>query len=306
MEHVFVVNPAAGNGRAVDEIREKTADMGLENARIYVTRSKGDGTRFVREYCKTTADKVRFYACGGDGTLNEVVNGAAGNALASVCPYPCGSGNDFIKYYGTKEMFSDLPALVNGREVAADLMRVGDRYAVNVVNFGFDTSVCRTVEALRGNPLLKGKRAYAVGVIRAFFTAMRSGYRVRVDGEDISDGEILLCTVANGKYVGGSYKCAPRSDNTDGLLEVCLVKPVSRLKFIRLIGAYAEGKHLEIPELSDFVAYRRGKRVEVESEKDGVCIDGEITDGRRFEIDVVPAGVKIVVPDAALAPHENR
>jgi diacylglycerol kinase (ATP) len=122
---------------------------------------------------------------------------------------------------------------------------------------------------------------------------------MEVDGELINDGDILLCTVANGEYVGGSYRCAPRSRQDDGLAEICLVTPVSRLRFLRLMNAYKAGTHLDDPRFDPMVRYRRGKVIQVTG-KPGfiVSLDGEIAEGTSFRVEVVPGGLRFAAPGA--------
>ena len=131
MKHVFVINPAAGKENSYETI--KAALEALEthvDYELYVTQGVGDATTYIKNYCETYAEPVRFYACGGDGTLNEVVSGVVNYPNASLGCYPCGSGNDFVKYYGGKEHFLDVRALIEADEEYVDLMRVGDRYAL--------------------------------------------------------------------------------------------------------------------------------------------------------------------------------
>lgn len=298
MKHIFIVNPAAGPNDATEYVtgclNKLSADIDCE---IYRTKRRGDAAEFVKRTCEDRSNTYRFYACGGDGTLNEVVSGAVGFSNASVSVLPCGSGNDFIKYYGTVEDFGNIEELINGVGHNIDIMKVEDRYAVNMVNFGFDTTVVRTMEKIKRFKLFSGKRAYYAGIVTALINAMKTKCKVFVDGVKIGKEKILLCTVGNGKYIGGSFKCAPRSYNDDGLLEVCLVNPISRLKFIRLIKYYAKGTHLDEPKLKNIVDYRRGEVIEVEND-DGLyyCVDGEMVNAKRFRIEVLKRAVKFVVP----------
>ena len=126
---------------------------------------------------------------------------------------------------------------------------------------------------------------------------MRNDCTVWVDGERINNGKILLCTVSNGRYVGGSFCCAPRSHNDDGLLEVCLVKPISHFTFINLVKAYKEGKHLDDPRFAKHIAYRQGKSVRVKG-KPGFAytLDGEVIPAQEFTIEIVPQALRFVVP----------
>ena len=300
MRHVFIVNPSSGKVNAEESIRTAIAQAGIENAEIYLTKCGGDATRYIRDELgeQSKDEKIRVYACGGDGTINEAVNGAVGFENISVYPYPVGSGNDFVKYYGDAAKFLDLKNAETAVDVKADLMKTDAGYAVNVINFGFDTDVCRTMINVKKKAIIGGKRAYTTGVVHALFTAMKNKCTVWVDGEKLNEsGKMLLCTVACGHYVGGQFKCAPRSDNTDGLLDVCLVDPISRFKFVKLLPVYTEGGHLDDPRFADIMHYRRGKHVKIEAEEGfAYCLDGEIIECREFEIDVVEGGVNITVP----------
>ena len=301
MKHIFVHNPAAGKNStaAVDVLKEKMhAYDGQIDYEFYSTTSPGNASEYVRERCrKEPEEQLRFYACGGDGTANEVMNGVLGQSNASMTIYPCGSGNDYVKYYGGSERFLDLDALLNGTETPVDVMQVGDRFALNVTHFGFDTAVAKTMEKVRRKKIIGGKNAYTTGVVTALFTAMKNDCTVWVDGEQINDGKMLLCTVANGSHVGGAYRCAPHTVNDDGLLEVCLVRPVSRLTFLKLIGKYKEGTHLEDPRFQKLIAYRRGKSVKVSApEGFGFSLDGELVMQNEFTINVVHHAIRFAVP----------
>lgn len=301
MKHVFIINPASGAKCHENEIKNILADCGrLEQCEIHVTNTPKDATEFVDTWCKRHREAVRFYACGGDGTLNEVVAGVIGHPEASVACYPCGSGNDFVKYYGGKENFLDIPSLMDAEDTPIDAMRVGDHYSVNVTNFGFDTKVCLAMEKYRHSPIIGGKNAYTAGLVNTFFKGMRTNVKVSVDGEDISDGEILLCTVANCQYIGGSYRCAPYGSNHDGLLEVCLVKPLSRPKLLTLIGTYAKGDHLDDARFKDFIVYRRAKSLHIEGDADfSITVDGETFSSPTVDIEILPGAVRLALPKAA-------
>ena len=304
MKHIFVVNPAAGHVNAVPHVRAAVeplrADYDIE---IHETTGKGDATEFVKRTIAENPDiSMRFYACGGDGTLKEVANGAVGATNASVTCYPCGSGNDFVKYYGGVDNFRSLPALFEAEERAIDLLTDGVEYSINAGNFGFDYAVCETMEKVRRYPLLGGKRAYYAGIAKALFTGMKNRARVYADGELLTEDErFLLCTVANGTHIGSSYMCAPRSSNEDGLLELCYVKPLSAFKFLKLIGYYKRGEHLDNEALAPYVIYRRVRRIEVESSARGFGygLDGELHPSGKFTLEIAPAALRFAIPKSA-------
>lgn len=313
MKHIFVHNPIAGknSSKAFEALREHMKKYeGALDFSFYSTTSRGDATAFVKSCCEAEPETdFRFYACGGDGTANEVLHGVMGHDNASMTCYPCGSGNDFVKYYGGADRFLDVDALLNAEEHRIDVMRIGDRYSMNVVNFGFETEVVRNMEKNRQKKLFGGKRAYYLGIVKALCTSMKSECTVTVDGERINDGTMLLCNVANGSYIGGSFCCAPHSNNEDGLLEVCLARPMSRFKFLRMVGIYKEGRHLDDPRMRDIIVYRRGKSVHVTAPEGFSCtLDGEIVPMHDFTIENCPGALRFAVPaeQGAAAPSDTE
>ena len=300
MKYIFIVNPHAGETdneavirRAIESLPEK------DDCEIYVTKAPQDATVYVRDWCAAhPGEAVRFIACGGDGTINEVFSGAAQQENVSVSCYPCGSGNDFVKVFGGADKFKDIPALLRAETQPLDLLKVGDRWANNVVNFGFDTTVAITINAEREKTDHGNKNAYTKGVVKALLTAMKNDFTVTADGEVLNPaGKALLCTVANGQYVGGSFCCAPKAKTDDGMIDVCLVKPISRLRFVKILTPYTNGEHLDREDMKDIVVYRRCKKVEVDA-PDGFAysLDGEIIYESHFTVEIVPAALQLAVP----------
>ena len=300
MKYVFIINPKAGAEDLTSLIREAAA--ATEHAgscEIYVTKFPGDATAEVtRRLDAAPEEEFRFIACGGDGTLNEVISGAALRKNASVTVYPCGSGNDFVKAFGGAERFLDVPALLSAPAKPLDLLKVGNRWSDNVVNFGFDTTVAITINEERAKTGHGNKNAYTKGVVKALLTSMNNRFTVKADGETLNpDGRALLCTVANGKYVGGSFCCAPRAETDDGLIEVCLIKPISRLRFVKILKPYTNGEHLDREDMKDIVVYRRAKKVEVDApEGFAYSLDGEIVYEPHFTVEIVPGALLFAAP----------
>ena len=312
MKHIFIVNPAAGAADSCSEVIKRVTEntvLTKNDYLIHMTTSPGDATSFVAGYCdKHPDEKLRFYACGGDGTLNEVASALIGRSNTSLACYSAGSGNDYVKYYGGKNFFNNLEKLIKGNETPIDAMRVNDRFAINATHFGFDTYVAKKMTQIRRTPVIGGGNSYYTGVLCGLAAAMKTKCRVYADEELVNPGgELLLCTLANGKYVGGSFKCAPRSDNNDGLLELCLVHPVSRTTFISLIKGYTAGTHLDDPKFQKHLEYRRCKKVVIEFEKpDGISIDGEILDGDHFEVEILPSALNFVIPEGCVFRNDKE
>ncbi len=301
MKYVFILNPLAGVGANETRLRKAIDSLDeVDDCELYVTKHPQDATSYVKKWCeKHPGEIVRFIACGGDGTINEVFNGAVGHENVSVSCYPCGSGNDFVKVFGGAEKFLDVSALIHAPEKKIDLLRIGNRYSVNVVNFGFDTTVAIQVQKDRAKNGHGNKNSYTKGILVAIVNSMRNQFLVKADGEVLNpEGEGMFCTIANGQYVGGSFKCAPRAVVDDGLIEVCIFKTVSRLRIPFLIGAYIKGEHLDKESMKDIIIYRRAKEVEVDA-PDGFAysLDGEIIFQNHFKVEIDERALSLAVPD---------
>lgn len=306
----------AGSKNSVEDIRKKACSACEELARqnriceceFYTTKGKLDATDFVRNYIENTDEDVCFIACGGDGTVGEVAAGCIGHDNAYMSVYPCGSGNDYVRYYGGKKAFLDVSGIFEGSVRDVDIMKIGNRYSLNICNFGFDTAVVKTMEKVKRVPIVGGNNSYYTGILTALFTAMRNHCKVYADGELLnSDGRLLLCTLSNGSYVGGGFNCAPKSDNTDGLIEVCLAEPISVPKFISLLPYYEAGTHLDNEKFSTFMKYRRAKSVRLVSDRSiNVCIDGELIRATDVTVENIHKAIHFVVArDAIIAPAKN-
>ena len=296
MKHFFVINPVAGFENSFNKLSlalEKYKN--LYDITIHVTSSIKDATEYAKEVVNQNKDKeIRFYSCGGDGTLGEIVNGIAGFENASVTCYPCGSGNDFVKSVGGKERFLDLEGLFSAENKKIDLISVNGVYSLNVVNVGLEARVCKVANSLKG----KSKHPYTRGIINALFTGMNHNLKVVVDGEDINPKHhLLLASFSNGGYAGGKYNCAPKYVIDDGFMEVCLVKPVSVFTLLKLIKKYEKGLHLDDKRFDKILVYKRAKKVEISADKPfDVCVDGEIYTSDKFVLEVNPLKLNFAIP----------
>ena len=303
MKHVFVVNPCAGGRDSSGAIAAAIGRAGIE-AEIYCTKGPRDATRFVAEWLSVhPTDEVRFYACGGDGTLNEVATGVLdsgqGGRVEVGC-YPCGSGNDFVRCWPGAR-FADVENLCHGQSLPVDVLRVGlgegHRYAVNTLNFGFEAAVCRTMGMVRRHPLLGGRLAYTTGIVRSLMHERRHRCTVYIDGAIWYDASLLLLSMANGQWAGGGYHCAKSASTTDGLVDVTAVKPLSVLRFASLIKYYRNGELVERAKLRSIVRYDRGRRLTVDAHQPYyIAADGEVFDGQRFEIECLHGAMRFIIP----------
>ena len=289
MKHIFIINPQAGTHNAYEPtVNALKPFMGEFDIEVHKTGHQKDATEFIKDYLKNNPnEEVRFYSAGGDGTLNEVVNGVMGYPNASISVYPSGSGNDFVKSLSNPLSYLDFEKLLKAENKKIDVILLNNElYCINVCNFGFDAIAAQTANKVKAKG---GKNAYTKGVAKALFNGMKNYITVEVDGKVLNpSGKLLLANLANGAYYGGKYKCAPNYVLDDGLMEVCLVNPVSVPTFLKLVKKYSLGEHLTDKRFEKHIIYLRGKKVKMYSDKNFVVsIDGEIIEGKEFSVEIL-------------------
>lgn len=304
IKHLFIINPAAGKESSVEkltlEIKNTFSNISPEEHtyEIVTTKGKGDATEITRHAAETGED-VRIYACGGDGTLNEVVNGAALHTNVSVCVIPVGSGNDFVRSFDgiSKEAFLNIEACVNGKVIPCDLMRVGDKYSVNVISVGLDAVTGKRHGSFKRLPFVSGGAAYKLALGTSFITSMKTKIAFDVDGEPFDPGDeyVALAVFGNGRWYGGGFKAAPYAEIGDGLIDFVTVKRISRPVFLRYVGMYKRGEHIEgMP----YVRYKRCKKVSLFAEKPiTIQLDGEAFDIMNPTVELVPNALNLILPE---------
>ena len=295
MEHLFIINPAAGS---FDRTKEYTAAIheicSARNLdyRVEVSAAPGECARIAREAAQTGRE-VRIYACGGDGTLNEVVSGAAGFPNAAVTVYSGGSGNDFVKLFSEPKAFFDLERLLDAQEGEFDLIDCNGDLCLNICSVGLDARIGTDVASYKRIPLLSGFRAYAVSTLVNVIRGISEHYVIEVNGEVI-DGEQTLICACNGRFYGGGFNPVPTADPTDGILDVLVVTKVSRLKVAQVVGKYKQGRYAE---LSDLIRYLRTDRLTIRCDKpSAINLDGELRTSDTVDIRVSDKKVRFFYP----------
>ena len=302
MKNLVIFNGAAGEGTAIEKLVEIESAFKGTDYEVHLTTAPREAISFIRKYLdENKKEKVRVYACGGDGTVHECANGVVGYPNVELAVIAIGTGNDFVKYYGGQERFLDVKKIMESKAHPIDLTKIEGPtldeplYSINVINFGFDA----VVGAVGNKNKEKGKKdpydkAIPVAIMKARFNKIV----VTADGEQLNKKKMLLCTLAHGQYVGGKFKCAPHSVNDDGLIDVCLLRTRSLFSFLGILGPYTDGLHLDTPKYAKTIEYRRSKEVLIDAPKDvDICVDGEMIRGANFKATVVPGAVKFVIPE---------
>jgi YegS/Rv2252/BmrU family lipid kinase len=287
--NLLIVNPAAGKGRA-DRFLESFVNIlksaGLEY-RIVYTEYPGHAVQIVKE---SLSEKGLFiYSIGGDGTLNEVINGAV-NTEAVVINIPAGSGNDFIKSVSDlRDPVEIFEKSLSSQIKVIDTMKINGRFCVNIASAGLDAVVAYNTNSFKKLPLVSGSAAYLLGIFKSLIKFNFYNLEINIDGNDYSR-ELLLAAFANGRYYGGGIMAAPDALTDDGYIDICLVKKLSRLRILSLLSRYRKGTHKELPQ----VEFVQGKKITISSrEKMKINIDGEIFEDNTLNIEIIPMSLKM-------------
>ncbi len=307
MKHIFIINPIAGTGNAKETFLPKIMEQ-LDKQdfdyKVHVTTKRDDARRFVERLISFRKDEnevLRFYSCGGDGTLNEVLNGIGSSKNVQLACIPAGTGNDFIRNFGDAAQFRNIKTQMEGQTQKVDVMECildGKKktLGINLINMGLDCEATKNMDNLKKSPIFRGSAGYIVGAAKAFIQLVIFSYRVFVEGAKEFDGDITLLAVGNGTTYGGGFKAAPKAKVSDGLLDLCLVERINRRQFIKLIGPYRKGEHLA-KDKDQVIRYKQMRSVRIESDR-GIeaCVDGELIYAKTLEISVLPQAIEFVVP----------
>ncbi len=231
----------------------------------------------------------RLVVVGGDGSLNTALN-ALSEADIELGTIPTGSGNDFARTAGVK-FFEPERYLEPCNLRRIDLGKVNDRLFINIFGSGFDADTARRMQ-LSG---IKGDLGYLVAVLRTLGTFRSPTVTVQTDRERL-ELETMSISVGNGRYHGGMFTLTPDADLADGELDLCLVRKISKLRFISLIPSSFKGKHVEV---TDVVSMHRFRRMNLAfSGPVYYHVDGEVSSEpfKELQISVLPRALTFVVP----------
>lgn len=293
MTHCFVINPNAGycdNSELLkSEIRTVFRRM-EQNYEIYFTKGNNLDKEFLQKRCQEE-EKIRFYACGGDGTVHDIVNSIYGFDNASFAVIPCGTGNDYIKSIGGYTSLKEL--MMVGNETIVDLIDVNNILCMNIVSVGLDAQINANTMKYKKNPLFKGI-AYYLGVIESVLGKLGHSVEINIDDEGSFKTDILMLAVAKGHYYGKTFHAAPLSDIIDRQIDVCLIKKISLPKIVKLIPIYQKGKHVNNEKVADVISYQKSKKVTIKSDVSfPLNIDGELFQETKVEIKILPKAIRL-------------
>ena len=289
----FIYNPIAGKGKALrcrQALEPMLAASGAEY-RFHETRRPREGADIARGLTRGAGPEGSdIVAMGGDGTVNEVLNGLSDPANTRLGIIPCGSGNDFAAVMGIPGAPEDaLRLILRGEAKFTDYMECGGVRGINAIGTGIDVDILRRYNRMK---LLKGSAAYLASLVICLFSFKPKRFRELTDDGERAHSAFIACA-GNGRHIGGGIPICPEAVADDGLLDIVIVDDISPR---RIPGAFVKLMKRRVLELPT-TAFRRADRLRVVS--DGpmpIQIDGEIYEDLPFDVRLVSGVLRVYRP----------
>jgi diacylglycerol kinase (ATP) len=306
----IIANPAAGGGTArkkIPQIQRLIAESGLD-AELLVTERRGHGIELARQ--AATSGSPVVVSAGGDGTLNEVINGLmlarSATAAATAVQNPAlgvlciGRGNDFAGSVGLPaDLESGFQVLTHGKRRPVDIGRVygglfpEGRYFGNCVGVGFDAMTTIQVSRM---PRMGGFLSFLIAVLKTIFLYYK-GPKVTIEYDDQTlTLPTLLVSVMNGRRLGGGFWLAPTALPDDGLFDLCIAHEMGRIEIFLMIPHFLKGTQGSQPAIKTGQA----KHIVITAQTGSLPAqtDGEIlcVDGQRLEVELLPRELEVIFP----------
>ena len=284
----FIINPVSGNGKAAGiwkKLKLKLDPAGMDYS-SYETLYPGHASELTLQCISEGADII--VAVGGDGTAYEV----AQNLIGTGIPFgiiPAGTGNDFIKSLKLPADPSEiLDLIMRSDPTTVDAGSINGRVFINVCGIGFDVSVLE--HSLKAKKFFKGMIPYLWGVIKTIVHYCPADISLTIDGKHILSRKVLVCSVANGIYIGGGMAISPESVINDGMLDIVVIEDVSRLRMIGYLPGLLGGRILTFKDTTSY----KGTLVSISSASGlKLNVDGEIVPYDKADFRVIPGGLRV-------------
>ena len=315
MRYLFILNPAAGKQdctvQLIPQLQQAAVRAGIPVDAVATCKTEYAGhakalARAAAEEAAKAGEQLHIWTAGGDGTLVEALTGVQGFANAAVGCLPYGSGNDFLRTYGTRAEFTDLDAQLAGGEVTIDLLETSLGLSATICAAGLDAQVAYGIPKFRRIPLCGGEMSYLLSIVEQLCGHIGRRVTFTIDDEELTV-DCLMCAICNGRAYGGGFLAAPEADPADGWLDVMIVRRVGRLTIAKLLGMYKSGRHFVNGQLTEeakpYFLYRRARRVALRP-ADGrgpivATADGECTPCDAVEAVLRPLSGRILLPAPA-------
>lgn len=295
MRHVFIINPVAGKGKAKQTVLPLISNYFNNHKgsyKVYITQKKGEATEIAKSEA-IVGDEIYIFSCGGEGTTFEILNGIIGYPNVSLGVIPCGSANDFVKYFGDTNAFFNIEHQVKGTPFPVDIIKAGEYYALNQCSVGMDAVVAQNMNRFKNIKGISGAMAYNLSIVYTFFKKINLALEIKIDDKEARKSNCLFAVCANAPYYGGGYKSAPFALPGDGKLDYSIIETKSRIRVVSVLGLYRKGKHINL----NICKWGNCESMEINAGRTvPMNLDGEIFYVDNIKFEIIKKGVKFIVP----------
>ena len=296
MKHVFIVS-----SQIKERKRKRFYDSIhtiYKNQKYIIKETAYAGhAKDIAKQMTSNNEYIRLYACGGDGTLHQIINGIQDFSKTEVAVIPLGTGNDFIKSFLplSRSDFMNLYNYQHDNTTSCNLLEINGHYAINTASIGLDVKIAKNVEHFKSFSFLGSSTPYYLGLLYSMIHPLSSSYKLKINDQIIQD-DFVFIVCGNGKYYGGGYCPAPDAKVDDNQMDICLIKKVTRRKILTLSPKYKKGSHVKY---KDLVSTYQTDSLEILSPQKHITVnlDGELETIDSLHIHLADHNINIVLPD---------
>lgn len=303
MLHIFIINPFAGRKTFADDLRTKLASIEGLNYFVFNTRYAGYETELVKKIQHIfEGEKLRFYCCGGSGTMRNMLNGFDNLSEVEIAFFPCGLTNDFLKMFGEDaSRFGQIEELINGDIIDIDYIRTNHGVSLNTLSTGLDSNCLRKMDDFRILRFLGNDVPYSVATVYSIFVSKTEEYEIYLNGEQLN-GKFAEIFIGNGCIFGGSLYFAEHTCVNDGKAIYSIVGNKRGFGLLEVMLALTGKKYEKYPKIMscgecDSIKFRR-----TDGQPFSINQDGDIISGvTECEAKIIHKGLRFVVPKGVKA-----
>lgn len=297
MIHIFIINHFAGSKDLAKNLRNHLAKKNGLRYFIFNTVRAGFETEIVKKIERYFEDeKLRFYCCGGSGTMRNMLNGVEKLADVEFAFLPCGLSNDFLKSFENEELFTNIDNLIEGKTIKIDYIKTNYGIGLNTVSVGFDSDVERLMRNYRIYEIFWGQLPYVLSTVNGILFSKRRQVELKIDGKEMGNNfnEIIF---GNGCVLGGNLFFSEKNNITDGYASYLAAPDLHGFSAVYMILKIMKK---QLHKLNERIKYGACKMIEVKS-ADGkplnINFDGEIVLGGEYcKVEIVRKGLNFVIP----------
>lgn len=298
MVHIFIINPYAGKQKFAEGLREKLSKIENLNYFVFNTRYAGYEDELVKRLCTIfDGEKIRFYCCGGSGTLRNVIN-ALDNYIdkVEVAFFPCGHTNDYLKIFGNQEKkFYHIENLINGKVVNVDYLKSNHGIALNTCTGGIDTEYMELFNNLGALKEIAFGFANGISFLKALLFSKYTKYHIEIDGKEYENAFVEFI-IGNGIVYGGTLQFAESSKLGDGKAHFALVSYRNTIKRILFTLHMINKDIAKVEKEADCGMCKEFSIRRLDNKPFNIDFDGELELATEFTVTIVEKGLKMVVP----------